>query len=327
MEDKSIEEQIEAEREAWGGKPEPELHGQNYLDKYVNGEQPGPEEESQLAQGAGGYLEEAKPAEPKPAEPELPPGGLAEAAQSAGAEVKQTEFTTALPEPEEASEIEVVEAEIARASHTTAVISIAPGEDSRVMALLTEASELVNYARSREIDSVDAVKTATNDLVIMKKLKDRIAEKQKEWTAPISEKLDRVKNAFKLILGPLEVANQITREKIMKYRTAEQEKAAAAQKAVALQEEAALLEAKARGDDKPEETPAAVVVPAQPAHYRADLGMTGMAKTWKWEVEDIAKVPAEFMVPDGPKILKAVRTGREIPGIKAWQAESLKVTG
>jgi hypothetical protein len=58
-----------------------------------------------------------------------------------------------------------------------------------------------------------------------------------------------------------------------------------------------------------------------------DMGSLGIMKVRKFAVEDITKVPAEYLRVDEVAIGKLVRAGiPSIPGIKIWTEETLKVS-
>jgi hypothetical protein len=56
------------------------------------------------------------------------------------------------------------------------------------------------------------------------------------------------------------------------------------------------------------------------------MGTMGTAKVWKFEIADFTLLPDEYKVPDLIKISKVVRAGVNIPGVKSWQEESLRIT-
>ena len=199
-------------------------------------------------------------------------------------------------------------------STSTAVIKVSPGEDAAVQALMNEVQGIWKYARDRGIKSTEDIKAATNDLSIIQQLRKRITEKQKEYLDPIKKHVAEVTDAFKLLLEPLMVADKITRDKVLEYRDTLRKLEEARRQAEELQ---AKLE-----DREPE----AVAVVNQPSRYHAELGTTGTAKIWKWEVEDFAEVPDQYKMLDGTKVGKVIRAGGSIPGVKAWQEESLRVT-
>lgn len=207
----------------------------------------------------------------------------------------------------------------------TALIHIRPDADPRVAALYQEGVRLQRYAESRVIQSSDDVKTATDDLSIIAKLKKAIEEKRKEYVVPIGEHLKAVNEVFKQFTEPLIQADTITRHKVLDYR-AEQERVRQEQERInKLREEAARAEMCLKGE-LTESVGLVEVAPKAPARYRTESGTLGKAMVWKFEVEDFGLLPNEYKVADMTKIRRIVTAGMAIPGVKAWQEESLRVT-
>lgn len=48
-------------------------------------------------------------------------------------------------------------------------------------------------------------------------------------------------------------------------------------------------------------------------------------RVWEAEVEDVKKVPREYMVPDMDKIVEACKQGKKIPGIKWEQKKKISI--
>ena len=206
----------------------------------------------------------------------------------------------------------------------TVLIKVEPMKDPAVFALLEEAAKLQQYAELVIIEGAEDIKSATNDLTIIQQLKKRIVEKQKEYLEPINEHIDNVKHAFRLLLDPLTIADDVTRKKILAYREERRKKQEAEAEAFRLHQQAAELEAQARGEAPPEPGP---FIPAivQPGMYRSDIGNLGTTKVWKFEVADFDLLPNDYKLPDMVKIRKVITAGASIPGVKAWQEESLRV--
>lgn len=65
---------------------------------------------------------------------------------------------------------------------------------------------------------------------------------------------------------------------------------------------------------------------ALPQTSKTEKARATVAKVWKWELDDISKVPREYLVISPLAVYKAVRAGvRAIPGIRQWQDDSLGV--
>jgi hypothetical protein len=69
-----------------------------------------------------------------------------------------------------------------------------------------------------------------------------------------------------------------------------------------------------------------VEVVEAPKNVIADTGSIGTMKVRKFEVEDITKVPIEYLKVDEVAIGKLVRAGiKGISGIRIWEEDTLKV--
>ncbi len=208
---------------------------------------------------------------------------------------------------------------------STALVHIAPSTDPGVITLYNEAVGLLAYANERTIATDDDVKTATDDLGIMSRLKKAIEERRKEYTVPLNAHLTAINETFKLFTAPLGEADTITRGKVLAYR-AEQERQRLEQERInALRTEAARAEMELK-DELTEPTELVEVAPVQPTHYRTPSAMTGTVKRWKFEVINFAQLPDEYKLPDTTKIRKVVTAGASIPGVRAWQEDELRVT-
>lgn len=70
----------------------------------------------------------------------------------------------------------------------------------------------------------------------------------------------------------------------------------------------------------------AKTVKAEDTAVRANGAVSSIAKRWTYEVEDISKVPAQFLEINRGAIQAAVRDGeRNIPGLRIFQAEGLVI--
>ena len=210
----------------------------------------------------------------------------------------------------------------------TAIIKISPDADVFVTQLHDEALKAQAYSEARCIANDADVKMATNDLSILSRLRKGFEEKQKEYTDPLNEHLKAIRDTFKTFMGPLLAADATTREKILAYRHAEEEKARQIEEANRLRMEAAQLEAKASGTGEISESVKVLDVPLpQPKTVYSDAGSAGVSKNWKFEVVDFALLPADYKMVDAVKLGKVIRAGlHEIAGVRIWSEDTLRVT-
>lgn len=223
-------------------------------------------------------------------------------------------------------EIKVVLRHSEDSTERTALVHIDPALDPRVHALSSEVLELVQRAESRTVASDADVRVTTEDLSVIKGLMDSFEAKRKEFTAPLNGYLKDINATFKEFTGPLEEANRLNKSKVLAW-DAEQKRIIAQQKHINdLKMEAARVEMELRGELS-EPVNLVEVSPEPPAHYRTPAGMLGKVLTWQWEISDFGLLPDMFKVPDAAKIKKVVQAGGTIPGVRAWQEESLRMTG
>jgi len=58
---------------------------------------------------------------------------------------------------------------------------------------------------------------------------------------------------------------------------------------------------------------------------RTESGTTSYVPHWEFNIEDEAKLPRDYLMPNVPAIRTAVNAGIAIPGVKAWQESRPKV--
>ena len=203
---------------------------------------------------------------------------------------------------------------------------VIPTQDQSVVALYNEAQKLQEYANSRVIVSADDTKAATNDLSLIAKLKKAMEAKRKDYLQPFQEHVKEVNEAYKTLMVPVEQADFVTRQKVMAYQR-EQARIAAEQEEInRLRMEAAQKEA-ALNNGEIKEAVNLVEIQEVQKKVVTDMGSLGTMKVRKFAVEDITKVPAEYLRVDEVAIGKLVRAGiPSIPGIKIWTEETLKVS-
>jgi colicin import membrane protein len=189
------------------------------------------------------------------------------------------------------------------------------------------------------------------------------AEKRKlEITAPHRAATEAVNHAYTELLAPVKAAEAALKQKGLTWKRAEEAKAQAAARAEAerRQKEAdkALAEAEAARElaaEEPENPEAqqlveethsqaaaaaaatsSVPAPAPEAGRARGVGGASLhtRTEWRWELTDLAQVPAEFLTIDPAKVKGAIdaekahvktgakpQFGLEIPGLRIWPDE------
>lgn len=206
----------------------------------------------------------------------------------------------------------------------TALLRINPQQDVEVMNFYAEAMKLLEYANGRVIATAEDTKLATNDLSLIAKLKKAMETKRKDYLQPFQEHVKEVNDIYKTLMLPIETADKVTREKVQTFMH-EQERIRQEQERInRLKIEAAEAEMKLKGE-LTESVNLVEVIDVQ-KKVNTDMGSIGTMKVRKWEVEDITKVPIEYLIVDITAIGKLVRAGiPALPGIRIWTEEVLKV--
>ena len=208
----------------------------------------------------------------------------------------------------------------------TALVHIDPVVDEKVRALGLEVIAIVQRAEARVVLSDADVHEATGEIALIRGLKKAFEEKRKEYTAPLNGYLKDINASFKEYTDPLDRADELVEGKVLAYRAEQRRQRQEEERINRLREEAARAEMQLKGE-LTEPVNLVEVSPEPPAHYRTIAGDLGKTLTWKWEVLDLKEVPIEYLIVDAARVGKVVRAGlHNIPGIRIWQEESLRVT-
>lgn len=202
-----------------------------------------------------------------------------------------------------------------------------PTADPQTVQLSETGPGLLNKAKAIVISDEKTCTAASEGLVVIKDALTKLEERRKFFVKPLKDHARNIDQFFARLSEPVEQADQILRAKVLAYRdalakTAEEERSKLVEQAV---------EAHESGDTV---TSAALATQAEtiaaPAK-RLDaggLGTVGTSKVWKFEVTNEREVPREYLIVNETAIRRAVSSGlREIPGVRIFQSEQLKVGG
>ena len=71
-----------------------------------------------------------------------------------------------------------------------------------------------------------------------------------------------------------------------------------------------------------------IVEPEESTSVRTAEGTAYLQNRWTFELEDLAMVPADFLMLDEKKVRAAIKAGvREIPGLKIFEQKSMAIRG
>ena len=207
----------------------------------------------------------------------------------------------------------------------TALVKVQPETDIEVMAFYNEGLKLRQYAEARLIITAEDLKPATDDLSIIAKVKKAMEEKRKDYLKPFQDHIKETNDAFKNLMEPIEIADKITRQKILAFQ-AEQQRIRQEQEQInRLRMEAAQKEMELKGE-LAESVNLIEIAPEAPRKTVTEIGSASTFKVRKWEIVDFRLVPDELKIIDAGKVTKLVKAGiGTIAGIRIWEEDSLRV--
>ncbi len=201
-------------------------------------------------------------------------------------------------------------------------------QDPALITAGMQALELSTRAESMIIKTNDDLKAVTDDLVIIAKIKKGVEEKLDGYVKPLKDYIKEITARFSRILGPLEKARIIYREKSNAYnqelkRQQQEAEEINRQKVELAHREAAFNKT---GEFTVDTTP--VTPPAAIKRVRSDIGSMTVLEDWRWEPVDINLVPREYLMLDTAKITRSVKREkvRIISGLRIWDAGNIKIT-
>ncbi len=221
-------------------------------------------------------------------------------------------------------ELEIYEPELVKT--TTALIKISPEADVEVKSFYAEALKLQLYAETRVITTIEDLLPASDDLLLIRRLKRTMEDKRKEYVKPLQDHVKTINDAFKTLMEPIEIADEVTEEKILAFTLKQKLIREEQEKINALRLEAAKKEMELKGE-LTESVNLVEVIPEAPKRVHTDIGTVGTMTTWKFEVIDFHILPDEYKLVDAAKLGKVVRAGlRSIPGVRIYSEDSLRGT-
>ena len=239
--------------------------------------------------------------------------------------------------PEEPTDEEVVEVveevinlvnvlkKINQESTTETVIALRPGEDVEAHSYFEESMKLLEYAEARVIATFEDVKLANDDLSIISRLKRSMEAKKKEYLEPLKLQTEAIRDTYNYLMTPILEADKITRDKMLIFDKEQKRVREEQERINALRLEAAQKEMELKGELS--ESVNLVEVVPEVKRVSTDMGSSGIATTWKFQVIDFKLLPDRFKMENATLIGKVVRAGeREIPGVKIWSEGSIRNT-
>jgi len=208
----------------------------------------------------------------------------------------------------------------------TAAIAIRPQLDPTVQDLHREALDLLENVKAVTIANPQEARNGSDTLRMIQGLKRALEGKRKDYTSPLDEHKREIMEAFRTLLQPIIEADGIMRGKVLAYEQ-EQERIRKEQERINQQkEDLARAEMELNGELS-QPMGLVEVSPEIPNAIRSETATTARMKRWEYEIVDFSALPDDYKV-EAPQIIRAaLRQGKTIPGVKAWQEESLSVRG
>lgn len=177
-------------------------------------------------------------------------------------------------------------------------------EDIRVVgeALLRDAQNIV-ITRQNHGKAIDHTADTSRGLRELEK-------RRKEITHPLNKQVKEINAFFRGLRAPFEKADKIMRDKLLEYHKQEEKRSKE-------------IEQKLQS-----ELGVPIAVPAPHTTQRGDTGQAIVSKYWTFEVDDLSKVPREYLELDSKKVRAAIKQGiRSIEGLRIYEKERLTIRG
>ena len=81
-----------------------------------------------------------------------------------------------------------------------------------------EAVKLLEFAGSRKVESQADMELATDDLMVISRLKKAMAERRLFYTSPFNERIKAIDETYRELTAPAEEADKIIRKKMRDCR-------------------------------------------------------------------------------------------------------------
>lgn len=212
--------------------------------------------------------------------------------------------------------------------------------DAKIQKMLSQIVDLERWSDTVVVDSLDAEKKATNDLVIIGNIEKEIEERRKELVKPHNDYVNYINSTVKKLLGePLSAANQRVRNKILGYKKAEKDKVEAIERANMARVNEALAEA--RANNAPIALPDIQKTGELPSKtVRAALGTSTSTsrRMWRWKeglshAERMAGLPSQYQMANEKLINTIVSRNKQLTDadfgnvLELYEEDTLRVMG
>lgn len=174
----------------------------------------------------------------------------------------------------------------------------------------------------KKVADVSIVSTETLQVAVgltqeLKQARTRAEEVRKFFVDPLNKQVKGINAKFKPFIDTLIKAESEVKGKMEAYETGQEKLRLAEEERLRRLQEKKFARETAKAEKKGVETP-----PPPPPIKVEKEQVSGyqVRKVWDFEITDIKKIPAEYLIPDEKKIRKVVSAGlREIPGVRIFE--------
>lgn len=191
-----------------------------------------------------------------------------------------------------------------------------------------EAIRLEAGAANLTVNDEAAQAQAVSFAGSIKKLIRKIEDARKEYVGPFNAHVKEVNALAGEIRFPLERGEKELKKKLNSFaaqlelqrRKAEEE----ARRQAAMEQERLNQEAAEAGVEAP--IVPEIVDPEEPSAVKTAAGTAFMQSRWTFELDNLADVPAEYLMLDEKKVRAAIKAGiRHIPGLKIFEQKNIAI--
>ncbi len=199
---------------------------------------------------------------------------------------------------------------------------LAPQEAEAIDKIKGEAEKIT--AKAEMIAKVIDAPTEARAVEFLSQIKMRhniIETARTKLVKPLNDHVKMINAEFKLTTKPLEEAEARVKQGMTAYRNSQEFKEAEA-KRLEIEEQgraavrAGDTETLSRLADEHDDAKMAA-----PKTVNTQSGQGRFRKAWKFEIQDLEKLPAAFWMPNEKKIEATIKAGISVPGVKAWQED------
>ena len=211
---------------------------------------------------------------------------------------------------------------------TSTLVKIDPKKDALVMAYYSQAGTLLEYAKSRNIATIEDANAATNDLAMIANLRKALDKRRKDYLAPFQEHVKEVNGIYQTFMASVEEADRITRVKWQAFMNEQARLKAKQEEINNLRIEATRKEAELSGTGEIKEETVLIPVIEAPKKTKTEMGTAGQKANWVYQITDFALLPDAYKLPNTAALnalARSVKDSRAIPGLRIYNEPTVAV--